>query len=62
VAKTHFWICSQDGFVNTPHALRRGVSNDRCEQCGFPREAKDEAGIELNADIAPQDAVIAKRV
>jgi hypothetical protein len=61
MAKTHFWICSRDGFVNTPHALRRESANDKCEQCGFAREAKDELGAELNADIAPADAVIAKR-
>ena len=62
MAKTAFWICSRDGFVNTPHALRRDQANDKCEQCGFPRAAKDDvSGAELNADIDPADAVIAKR-
>jgi hypothetical protein len=61
MAKTAFWICSSCGFVNTPHAFRRDAANEKCEQCGFKRDAKDDAGAELNADIAPADAVIAKR-
>ncbi len=55
MAKTSFWICASCGFVNTPHALRRGEANAKCEQCGAKQDD------ELNVDIAPQDAVIAKR-
>ena len=61
MAKTNFWICSTCGFVNTPHAFRRDKANERCEQDGSPRDLKDDAGAELHADIAPADAVIAKR-
>jgi hypothetical protein len=63
-AVTSFWVCGQCGFVNTPHAFRRDKANEKCEQDGYPRAgAVDQEGKPGpdNADIAPQDAVIAKR-
>lgn len=37
-AKTSFWTCGQCGFRNAPHALRQGVRNTICEQCGASRD------------------------
>jgi hypothetical protein len=34
MAKTNFWICTDCGFSNAPHAHRRGEANLKCEQCG----------------------------
>jgi len=68
MALTNFWVCSQCGFVNTPHAFRRGDANAKCEQDGSPRDAKELDPVtglptvkDLHSDIAPADAVIAKR-
>lgn len=40
-AKTPFWTCGSCGFRNAPHALRQGVGNHQCEQCGAPQSHPD---------------------
>jgi hypothetical protein len=54
MADTNYWICGSCGFVNAPHAFRRGEANKKCEQCGS--DAKDVA----NVDVAPAQAVAMK--
>jgi hypothetical protein len=48
VAKTLFWICTSCGFINTPHAYRKGDANKACEQCG----ADQEKGVDSDPQAA----------
>jgi len=53
VASTPFWICSSCGFINAPHAYRKGDANKSCEQCGADQksglDAEPEAALKLKA-------------
>lgn len=50
MAKTSFWICTDCGFSNTPHAYRKGDANLKCEQCG----SEQAKGVDADPQLLTQ--------